>query len=336
MLPQIEEQQGSIFGVNISTTFPQPIPNFDRFVGPDKNLLIVTSAGNKGLTLSEDSPSYPAVLGGNEVSNLISVAAVDLNRTLVPGSNRSDRLIDIAAWGCGVPVLAYDEATGQMRSSLVSGTSFAAPQVLFAAAMILREQHDGGARPRPVDIKLRLVASADLVPGLFGDVKHGRVLNLEKAVSAHTDLIELVSGGGLRRGRVTFGSSAGPNVKFCGDATLPRGQILKVAKLDPIPPGQRQFLIYSGVRVAGAPPVFREWSCDAIPLTVHFKDFFTGEEETFCDGRHSRHRHGVLGERLNDRLAWPAWCFVHCLRCLALVKCECRGADRCGVRQLLL
>ena len=165
-LMQFPHQQGEVTAINLSTNFPSAVPNLENFVSPEADFLIVVSAGNKGAPLVENAAFFPAVLGGKEAVNVVTVGAIDLDNEPMAGSNKSSRLVDIAAWGCSVPSLSYDAASGTMQSRFVSGTSFAAPQVLFAASTIRREPHAPGRRLRPLDIKARLIASADLVPAL--------------------------------------------------------------------------------------------------------------------------------------------------------------------------
>ena len=280
-LTEASDRSAEIAGVNISLSFLNGIVGFERFVGPEQPLLIVTSAGNKAQVLGNSYRVYPAMFGGTERSNLITVAAVSLDNQLLPSSNRSPRHVDLAAWGCNVPVVEYDESSHDFGREFRSGTSYAAPQVLFLAAMILREQRSDRDQLSPAELKIRLAASSDLVPDLWDMVKHGRVANLAKALSVHTDVVELKSGE-LLLGRVWIDGDSGLEVRLCGDASVPRDDILKITDLGVAPenePGAKRYVIYA-LEPAINDPVNRDvefkW-CDGIVAQVGFEDVLSGE-----------------------------------------------------------
>ena len=246
-LQMLDDGETGVEVVNISSALPSPIWNLDAFIGLGKPLLFTTSAGNDGIRLTSDSRIFPAVSGGNELQNVVTVAAVGLDGQWSANSNYSPSLVDIAAWGCNVPILVFDKNLAGYASILESGTSLAAPQVAFAAAMVLRERHSQGQAITAIDVKFRLIAASDIAPGLMDKVKDGRILNLEKAVLVHTDLVEMKAPGRpLLRGKVEFGTTAGSEVTLCGGVTVDRSDILKITQLDPAPSPGRQFMIYHG------------------------------------------------------------------------------------------
>lgn len=267
MMPMLADR---VLIANISSTLTTPIANFEDYVGEDKSLLIVASAGNKGIPLDRESKAYPAIEGGDETSNVVTVAGIDLYGNLLPGSNYSPELVDLAAWGCNVPVVEFDETVAGYKSSLASGTSFAAPQVSFAAAMIVREQHVQGDGITPIDVKFRLIASADLSPMLADKVKDGRVLNLEKALLVHTDLVELMEPGRpLLKGDVKIGLTAGKEVELCGGVKVNRSDLLKIAQVDDPAAEHQRYAIYEGT-TATAGARFKVAHCPKINPTIYF------------------------------------------------------------------
>lgn len=133
-----------------------------------------------------DDRVYPASLGGVEHPNILIVAALDRNGRLASFSNFGPDVVEIAAPGCALDLLGQDYTT-----TLASGTSFSAPQVTFAAALIASL-----SPPSPPDrIKQRLIYSADFTPSLAHDVRLGAVLNIPRAVAVHSDVLSQQSGG---------------------------------------------------------------------------------------------------------------------------------------------
>lgn len=263
--------------VNISVSFAgdDPLPWFVDYLGTDKEVLVVTSAGNDGQEIGDATRIYPAIYGGKEASNIITVASLDLGGELLPLSNFSREVVDIAAWGCNVPVAEFDPKLGGFVRKLRSGTSYAAPQVLYGSAMLLRERPRRSASAlSPSELKIRLVTSADHSLQLWDKVRHGRVLNLAKALSVHTDLVQLKDGS-LLRGRLDFGGS-GEFVDVCGDQSVKRRDLLSIANLGRAPePGTQPILIYRrSASVAG--DVETRW-CNALTADMTLIDPFTEE-----------------------------------------------------------
>ncbi|QND67064.1 S8/S53 family peptidase [Mesorhizobium loti] len=241
-LGEVQEKRHDVSVVNISASFKRDIKGFSKF--RQSPFVIVVAAGNSSLELNASNEAHPAMSGGDEVSNIITVAGVDGDRKLMASSGRSTKYVDIAAWGCNVPVLEYDPQAEDFVVRERTGTSYSAPQVSFAAAMVSQETKDNGAKLLPVDVKKRLLFSADIEPSLWSDVKHGRVLNTAKALSVYSDWVEL-SDGKDKIGRVTMdGEDLGP-ITLCPDVRINRADLRKIAQLDPIPDGGKKYLIYS-------------------------------------------------------------------------------------------
>ncbi len=179
-------------------------------------------AGNSGYNLRTKT-SFPANFGGDNKSNVLSVAALDWSDNISDFSNHSNEFIDISAPGCGVEVLEYEDNLSKYVPKLKSGTSFAAPFVSFAAALIKRE----ASYMSPENVKRRLIYSSDLLHKNEKYVKDGRKLNLEKAVSIFFDYIELTSGQKIF-GKVDFvDEEATPT--FC-DISIDRYHLKKVSR----------------------------------------------------------------------------------------------------------
>jgi hypothetical protein len=157
--------------------------------GPQK--LFVVAAGNDGEPVSA---RYPAAFGGLNRDNVITVGATRPDGSLAGFSNWGN-LVDIAAPGCAL-ASSIDE---NYRLAPMSGTSQAAPQVSFAAALL----HTLGNLPAP-DIKTRLLISGDLLVSPSPAEKDGRrdpqtiasrsALNLERALYLYDDYLMLNDG----------------------------------------------------------------------------------------------------------------------------------------------
>lgn len=264
--------------VNISISFKGSDPGIRDYVGDDKDVLIVTSAGNDGDEIEDSNGVFPALFGGTEGSNLITVASVDLDNALSPLSNRSSAKVDLAAWGCNVPVAEFDITSNRFVSRLRTGTSYAAPQVVFGAAMLLREQPGNISHGfTPAELKIRLVTSADHRPNLRTSVRQGRVLNLAKALSVHADLVEVGSGQTpmLLRGRLDFDGSD-ESISLCGNQSIRRRDLLSIQDLGTGTPGVPRYLIYRRTNTVGQG--VETLTCPNLVADISITDPFTGTE----------------------------------------------------------
>ena len=107
-----------------------------------RGVVTVAAVGNRG---PQSPPLYPAAYDG-----VIGVTAVGSGRRIYHRASRGDH-VDLAAPGVNIPT-----ASGDGDSSLRSGTSFAAPFVTAAAAVIQRQ------RPRPLaELKKLFAGSAE-------------------------------------------------------------------------------------------------------------------------------------------------------------------------------
>ncbi len=161
-------------------------------INKKKSVLFVVAAGNslpEGRNISL-SRIMPAALGGPAVENVITVAAVDATGQLAKFSHYSEKYVDIAAPGCGVPVVTWDATREAVTTTRLSGTSMATPLVSFVAAQLKgQSQISDLAR-----VKRRIVASADYEPKLEKKVLNAGSLNVAKALAFRFDVVETKDG----------------------------------------------------------------------------------------------------------------------------------------------
>ena len=188
--------------VNLSVKSTSKIPDLEEELTLSSAALFVVAAGNQGgrLGAAYGHDYYPAGYGAKNAPNLVVVAALD-GEGRAKFSNYGVDQVDIAAAGCWVPVLSYDTERREWKTEHLSGTSFAAPLVAFAAALVRTEKGEG---MRPADLKRRLLMAADLLPGLIEAVKDGRALNIIKAAAIYDDVVEVREGRRLLFGNVRF------------------------------------------------------------------------------------------------------------------------------------
>ncbi len=188
---------------------------YNRLGDQNPNFLFIVAAGNgvgsgpdnQGQILDENTASFPAVYGGHNNkgrANLLSVAALYRDKDgawqRARFSDFGPKIVEIGAPGCAVPVFDYnkEDEVWASKPRFVNGTSFSAPLVSFTAALISSEINTLTAS----EIKQRILAAADLNPGLTRDITDGRSLNVPKSVAIYYDLIEL--DGGLQLGTITL------------------------------------------------------------------------------------------------------------------------------------
>lgn len=140
-------------------------------------LLHVCAAGNEGndndvsrFYPTERPIGYPATF---ELPNVISVAATNSKDRLAGFSNYGAKTVDLAA--PGVSILSTVPGGGYDTKS---GTSMATPHVAGVAALIAT----AFPQATPEQIKTRILANVDPLPGLAGKVLTGGRLNAARAL----------------------------------------------------------------------------------------------------------------------------------------------------------
>lgn len=257
--------------------------------------LFVVAAGNKaGRTDGVTTVALPGDLGGDNSHNLISVANLDGTSTFLHRtSSYHPKKVDIAAPGCQVPVIGWEENDYVIQRA--TGSSVAAPLVSFVAALIFAE----GREKTAAEIKQRVVISADLSPlraaeplHVSNTVRDGRRLNIVKAVSLHQDLIEVPKDFGepgslLLQGVVRFlqdGVEDGDRyIQFsdCGDDPVRDIKPGAILKLWPFDEGRRLRIYYQPKAEGTGPndPLFESATC-APPANLTLEISTTKETAT--------------------------------------------------------
>lgn len=197
-----------------------------------EDVVVVTAAGNTGNDLSSQTTShYPARYGGRRNVNVITVAASDKDGGLYEQSSRDAQSIDIAAPGCDV--LTYGN-NGWDGPSYAAGTSFSSPLTAFVVALL---KFEGLEKPKLIKRRLHDSSDFDWTEDSLRSVMLGGRVNVPKALSLWTDLIETRGGAGedddLRFGFLESIQKNGVTQEWpCG---IPIDTITKVA----IDPSQR-------------------------------------------------------------------------------------------------
>jgi len=298
----VAKKHGSYI-VNLSIKTQAEISGLSSQLNESSPYLFVVAAGNaeggvpQRLGSAGQSPIYPAMYGGdgNGVYNLIAVSALHWDAKkkglrVAPFSHLGNEWIELAAPGCKIPVISYDASSRAWVAQNRTGTSFAAPLVTFAAALVKSERGAGGT---PVDIKRRLLISADLVPDAASDVVDGRVLNIAKALAVENDVIELSGTGRLVVGAASFvlkGQQKTDDnfIEFrCLTATGKAAVTARIGDILKIRPRFRQVGADQVAKVylkplTGANRLFRNHECE-LPdsLAIVARDYERETEESF-------------------------------------------------------
>ena len=133
-------------------------------------ILFVAAAGNNGSD-NDASPTYPA---NYDVSNVISVAALDSNGNLASFSNYGASTVDIGAPGVGI----LSTTLGSSYASW-NGTSMATPHVSGVAALVL------GREPSLTvsQLRSRLLTTNKQLSTLSGVVAYAGMVNAHRALT---------------------------------------------------------------------------------------------------------------------------------------------------------
>ncbi len=162
-----KEKAKAIF--NLSFTFDDSYEDINEALlrADDAGVILVSALGNHGVGESA-RPKYPA-WDKDLFKNMITVAACDIDRRILPISNTHPQIADIAAFGqwkvIGRECTQYD----------VEGTSYAAIFVTYALALMLR---NWDFEISPKDIITDFLDFADNIDALKPYIKNGRCLNL--------------------------------------------------------------------------------------------------------------------------------------------------------------
>jgi len=135
--------------------------------------LVVAAAGNKAFNL-DTTPRYPAAY---DCDNIISVAATDREDSLAEFSNYGTVSVDIAAPGVDILTTAIYEGNPNTYA-FCAGTSYSAPHVAGAAALLLSNYKD----LTTAELKEAILESVDKVPDLNEKCVTGGRLNVANAL----------------------------------------------------------------------------------------------------------------------------------------------------------
>jgi Subtilase family len=170
--------------------------------------IVVLSAGNDG----GDDPIFPAIFAGSSEARgrAIAVGALDADGDIADFSNRAGSAKGFFLVAPGVQILA-PELDGD--AALVSGTSFAAPHVTGAVALLLEAAPFLSAREV---VEILLETATDLGTPRTDDVYGRGLLNLAAALGPQGPLTIPLdaavdgAGAGLRETGLRLGGAFGP------------------------------------------------------------------------------------------------------------------------------
>lgn len=163
-------------------------------------IIFVASAGNNGQNI-DASPRYPSCYG---IDNIVSVAATTRTDALWSLSNYGATNVDLAAPGVAMYSTFAFSDTAYLGSSGLSGTSFSAPYVSGALALMLAKYPTENYQ----QIITRLLNATDPLPALAGKCVTGGRLNLHNALNPPIRLTAIPTASGAP---FQLHLSSGPN-----------------------------------------------------------------------------------------------------------------------------
>jgi thermitase len=165
--------------INYSGGGPDPSPEEEQAIREAEvaGILFVAAAGNEHQNTDQKENYYfPAAYSHqpkNPLSNIISVAAIDIHDNLLPSSNWGKNSVDVAAPGDSIL-----STLPQRRYGKMSGTSQATAFVTGIAALLLAQ--DPSLTPQ--EIKRIILKSVDPVEKLQGQLISGGKVNTYSAL----------------------------------------------------------------------------------------------------------------------------------------------------------
>ncbi|MBI3649691.1 MAG: S8 family serine peptidase [Acidobacteria bacterium] len=174
--------------IECSNSFSQSLKDAITAAG-NREILFVCSAGNgicgASRSLGDDldvAPEYPAAWGG-ELTNVLSVAAIDRNDGVPEWSNFGRTSVGVAAPGVQVLSTAPRTFAGSTGFyTMDEGTSFAAPYVTGIAALLAAREPSLTA----AQIKQRIIATAEPILPLASKVTSAGRANAYNALANRT------------------------------------------------------------------------------------------------------------------------------------------------------
>jgi subtilisin family serine protease len=182
-----------------SPSYSQALSNAIHAVR-EAGILVVASAGNNAANI-DLSPRYPAAYN---IDNIVSVAYTTRTDALGALSNYGVTNVDLAAPGAAMYSTFFVSDTSYLGAPSIQGTSFAAPYVAGALALMLTKFPSDNYR-QLID---RLLNATDPIPALTARCATGGRLNLRKALSPPITLTLIGSTGG---GAFPMRVAGGPN-----------------------------------------------------------------------------------------------------------------------------
>jgi len=145
------------------------------FAAREQGILFVASAGNNSTNI-DLSPRYPSCF---DIDNIISVAYTTRNDALGTLSNFGSTNVDLAAPGAVMYSCFFTADNAYLGGIFLQGTSFAAPYVAGALALVLAK-FPGETHQQTI---ARVLNAAEPLPALAGKCGTGGRLNLRHALA---------------------------------------------------------------------------------------------------------------------------------------------------------
>ena len=170
-----------------SYAYSQSLSNAIR-TAARSGIIFVAAAGGPPAVDVDVQPYYPACY---QLDNIVSVAYTTRNDLLGTKSNYGATNVDLAAPGKDIYTTAFNSDTAYLGNSALEGTSYAAPFVSGALALMLAKYPSESYQ----QIIGRLMNATDPLPVLAGKCVTGGRLNLRKALSPPINLALVTTAG---------------------------------------------------------------------------------------------------------------------------------------------
>ena len=197
----------------IGSTLPNDLPSAIAYAY-EKGTAIISAAGNDSGLYLNANPLYPICIDAEQsIETVLGVSAIGRDRKIAQFSNVGDKCVDIAAPGVDITSTLRFSPTNGLKERFggnYSGTSFAAPFVTAAAALVKSIQPSWGAAQIYEAILSTVHHTSGQDEAMYANLFGAGLVQIDKAVQYAIDRLKQAGGKSISTNE-TSGAAASKN-----------------------------------------------------------------------------------------------------------------------------